>query len=170
MAAAYYANATPPLEGPESYMPGSPHNNAPQRSPTYSLPKRQVDKSQISEPTLVSSTSNVPMVDRAAAASRSSSSMDTPPAVPPMNPRRKRTGTGSMTAASARSSQDESHRDRDRRTITPFEDDRRQLAHQRLRKMSSEGTSLYGRSRPGTRDYPPPPPPPAAATTEGGMI
>lgn len=167
--AAYSANATPPLEGPESGMsyvssPSSPHA-IPQRSPTSnSLPKRQVDKSQISEPTFVSTTSNVPIVDLPTGASLTNG-MEIPP-VPPMNPRRRRTGTGTSIrpqTASARSSQDE-------RRAMPFDNEKRQLAHQRLRKMSSEGTSLHGRSRPATAvanaNYPPPP----RASVEGGMI
>ncbi|CRG86751.1 hypothetical protein PISL3812_03762 [Talaromyces islandicus] len=167
--AAYSANATPPLEGPESgfsYMSQSNSSHGiPQRSPTSnSLPKRQVDKSQISEPTFVSTTSNVPIVDLPPGASLTNG-MEIPP-VPPMNPRRKRTVTNPSSVrpqtTSARSSQDE------RRAI-PFDDEKRQLAHQRLRKMSSEGTSLRGRSAAGagtTAKYPPLP----RTSVEGGMI
>ncbi|QKX60701.1 uncharacterized protein TRUGW13939_07847 [Talaromyces rugulosus] len=172
--AAYSANATPPLEGPESGMSyvsqSSPtYNSISQRSPTSNnLPKRQVDKWQISEPTFVSTTSNVPIVDLHAAASLPNG-VEIPPAVPPMNPRRKRTGTGTGSmhrpqTASARSSQDE------RRPMTSFDDEKRQLAHQRLRKMSSEGTSLHGRSRPGTITAPANYPPPPTTSVEGGMI
>ncbi|KAL2815366.1 hypothetical protein BJX63DRAFT_390286 [Aspergillus granulosus] len=96
----FSANATPPLMdlGGNASAPVPPAALAqhaqglPQRTPgSYNLQKRTVDKSQISEPTFISCTSNVPTVGLPPGASLSNG-MDTPP-LPPMNPRRRRQTT-----------------------------------------------------------------------------
>jgi hypothetical protein len=169
----YSANATPPLEdaaggrnSPGMYRAdltaAAGAQTFPQRSPAGNgVPKRPVTKSQISEPTLVSSTSNVPMVDLPQGTSLTNG-VYTPP-IPPMNPRRRRTtttqtilgaikGDRAPTPPSARSSQDE------RRTFFSEDDQRRAYpnhntntntndARPSLRKMSSEGATLNSRAR-----------------------
>lgn len=97
----YSANATPPLEEDgrdslsmllnysESMSNAMVQNTSQRGSGGSGLPKRQVLKTQISEPTFVSSTSNVPMVNLPPGASLSNG-INTPP-IPPMNPRRRRT-------------------------------------------------------------------------------
>ncbi|OKL57413.1 hypothetical protein UA08_07650 [Talaromyces atroroseus] len=196
----YSANATPPLEdaaggrnSPGMGMYRSDLANAAgaqsfaQRSPVGNgVPKRQVSKAQISEPTLVSSTSNVPMVDLPSGASLSNG-MYTPP-IPPMNPRRRRTtttqtilgaikGDRAPTPPSVRSSQDE------RRTFVA-EDERRAYnlnnninntdigTRPSLRKTSSEGGSLnsHARQQAIMADTAPAMPVYAPTSVQGGMI
>lgn len=184
-APAYSANATPPLnEGqsptlPMSAMPNNAHS-LPQRAPGHGLlQKRSVNKKLISEPTLVSSTSNVPLVGLPTGTSMSSISSQqgaTPPPLPPMNPRRRR---GTQTILSAFKS--DKHESRvsspapsisDEQSYFP-DDEKRPRSRNRLRKTSSEGGSLNIRARqeamvspaPAVPQYPPP-----AVPVDGGMF
>ncbi|KAJ5804990.1 hypothetical protein N7474_010877 [Penicillium riverlandense] len=174
----YSANATPPLNeipSEESSRPGSAaggsSHSLPQRAPGHNaLLKRPVNKKQISEPTFLSSTSNVPTVGLPSPPETQS---PTPP-IPPRNPRRR----GTQTIIDAFKS-DKS----DSRTASPFPDvdekstfqdeDKRPRSRNRLRKMSSEGGSMHGRARKDSRSgsapavpaYPPP-----AIPVDGGMF
>lgn len=103
--AAFSANATPPLHDISSdplhmsatTLSAMREHTVPQRAPgSMGLQKRSINKSQISEPTLISSTSSVPLVGLPRSASvnpntnsNTTSGVDTPP-LPPMNPRRRR--------------------------------------------------------------------------------
>lgn len=95
----------PSAGSPMTQMPTPPHSgaNTPQGS-TFTLPpnmpiiqprsgvlrKKTVSKLSISEPTLISSTSNVDTVDLPEGASLRNG-MDSPPPVPPINPKRRTT-------------------------------------------------------------------------------
>lgn len=199
--APYSANATPPLHEitPDPTSPPAPTFAAaashvvPQRAPGHmGLAKRSINKTLISEPTFVSCTSNVPTVGLPPGANlnngrEQASSPVQAPAVPPMNPRRRRQTTtqtiigafkgdngrhdeqlpppmdrsntstsipsvASGAGSSGRGTPDDRDRDRER---SVFESDfKRPMSRSRLRKTSSEGTSL-------ARGDPPPAPPPA---------
>ncbi|KAF3388619.1 hypothetical protein F1880_003304 [Penicillium rolfsii] len=184
-APAYSANATPPLNedqsptAPMAAMPNTTHS-LPQRAPGNGLlQKRSVNKKLISEPTLVSSTSNVPLVGLPTGNSMSSVSSQqeaNPPPLPPMNPRRRR-GTQSILSAF----KSDKHESRmyspapsisDEQSYFP-DDEKRPRSRNRLRKTSSEGGNLNTRARqealvspaPAVPQYPPP-----AVPVDGGMF
>lgn len=206
----YSANATPPLYeiSPDPTSPPAPtfaaaagHVVVPQRAPGHTgLQKRTVNKVQISEPTLVSCTSNVPTVGLPAGASLTNG-MDTTttPPVPPMNPRRRRqTTTQTFLGAfkhnkhDAEQQQHHQHQGSSGRGSpvgrdTPDEHERsvfkheiekpRPLSRSRLRKISSEGGSLNVKARQEVYAAGPPPPPlpppaypPPNVPMDGGMF
>ncbi|KAJ5485154.1 hypothetical protein N7539_005142 [Penicillium diatomitis] len=184
-APAYSANATPPLvedqspAGNPTATVSSAHSLS-QRTPGSTLlQKRSVNKKLISEPTLVSSTSNVPLVGLPVSNSTPSVSSQqgaTPPPLPPMNPRRRR---GTQTILSAFKS--DKH---DSRASSPVpsafdeqssfpDDEKRPRSRNRLRKSTSETGSLHARARQEVTDVPVPalpsnPPPPIPVN--GGMF
>ncbi|KAK1148675.1 hypothetical protein N8T08_008560 [Aspergillus melleus] len=183
--APYSANATPPLQdaSPDpSITPAATFPAAlPQRAPGHShLAKRPINKMQISEPTFVSCTSNVPTVGLPAGASLSNG-METPP-IPPMNPRRRRQTTTQTILGAIKGEKHESHYAPSTASIpgdehSTFSDEgerRPKSRHNRLRKTSSEGGNLNARARqqqalsetpPAVPAYPPPPVP-----MDGGMF
>ncbi|OJJ81657.1 uncharacterized protein ASPGLDRAFT_1497841 [Aspergillus glaucus CBS 516.65] len=192
--APYSANATPPLDlTPSPSSPPAPTFAAaaghvvPQRAPGHTgLPKRPINKLQISEPTLLSSTSNVPTVGLPPSASLTNG-METPP-VPPMNPRRRRQTTtqtilGALkgekqdTQSSSPSEYATSGRGTPADERSMFEDER-PLSRNRLRKTSSEGGSLSIKARqeiisgtaPPPMPYPPPSYPPPKVPFDGRMF
>lgn len=176
--APYSANATPPLYeiSPDPTSPPAPTFAAaashvvPQRAPGHTGPlKRPVNKTLISEPTLVSCTSNVPTVGLPPSASLSNG-MDPspPPAVPPMNPRRRRqtttqtimgafkndgTGRGeefpsTMPGANSNAGSFSSGHDMpEERSVFEDSSNTRRPMSRRLRKTSSEGGSLNTKIR-----------------------
>ncbi|THC98446.1 hypothetical protein EYZ11_002105 [Aspergillus tanneri] len=182
--APYSANATPPLYDispdpsitPASTFPAT----IPQRAPGHShLTKRVVNKTQISEPTLVSCTSNVPTVGLPAGASLSNG-METPP-IPPMNPRRRRQTTTQTILGAFKVDKHESHYPPPTPGIpseeySTFSDEgeRRPKSRHRLRKISSEGGGLNARTRQqqALNETPPAVPvyPPTPVPMEGGMF
>lgn len=192
--APYSANATPPLDlTPSPSSPPAPTFAAaashvvPQRAPGHTgLQKRPINKLQISEPTLLSCTSNVPTIGLPPGASLSNG-METPP-VPPMNPRRRRqTTTQTILGAlkgekqDAQSSSPSEYASSGRGTPAPDErsmfEDERPLSRSRLRKTSSEGGSLNVKARQEVMSspappmpYPPPSYPPPNVPMEGGMF
>ncbi|KAF4553700.1 Hypothetical protein D9617_6g094320 [Elsinoe fawcettii] len=89
----YYANPTPPASGnstPVAYGPATPTMpNIPNIKQGGLLRKKTVSKSEISDPILISSTSNVETVDLPPGASLRNG-MEPPP-IPPVNPRRRAT-------------------------------------------------------------------------------
>ncbi|KAG8632144.1 hypothetical protein KVT40_001284 [Elsinoe batatas] len=93
MPSPYYANPTPPASGnstPVAYGPATPTMpNIPNIKQNGLLRKRTVSKNEISDPILISSTSNVETVDLPAGASLRNG-MEPPP-IPPVNPRRRAT-------------------------------------------------------------------------------
>ncbi|KAK4542595.1 hypothetical protein LTR36_006643 [Oleoguttula mirabilis] len=86
-------NPTPPLSGANTPMASTftPPPNMPIIQPRSGvLRKKTISKMSISEPTLISSTSNVDTVDLPEGASLKNG-MDSPPPVPPINPKRRAT-------------------------------------------------------------------------------
>ncbi|RHZ64016.1 uncharacterized protein CDV56_109143 [Aspergillus thermomutatus] len=189
--APYSANATPPLHemSPNPSTTSLPtHATAahtlPQRAPGHGgLQKRVIDKTQISEPTFLSCTSNVPTVGLPPGASLSNG-METPP-IPPMNPRRRRQTTTQTILGALKGEKHESYYPASIVSSPPeehstFSDDnnkRPKSRHNKLRKTSSEGGSLNSKARqqamaaapalptPAIPQYPPPNIP-----MEGGMF
>lgn len=104
VANAYSENPTPPLSGsspaisPSAFSAGVPF---PARG--TGLRKRTITKYDISEPTLISSTSNVDTVDLPPGASLQNGREDAPP-IPPINPRRR--GTRKMFGLGSKESQE----------------------------------------------------------------
>ncbi|GFF29437.1 hypothetical protein IFM61606_10359 [Aspergillus udagawae] len=191
--APYSANATPPLHemSPNHSTTSLPTHATgahplPQRAPGHgSLQKRVIDKTQISEPTFVSCTSNVPTVGLPPGASLSNG-METPP-IPPMNPRRRRQTTTQTIIGALKGEKHESYHPASTASSPPeeystFSDDnnkRPKSKHNKLRKTSSEGGSLNSKARqqamaaaaahlppaPAVPQYPPP-----GVPIEGGMF
>ncbi|TKX19179.1 hypothetical protein C1H76_8714 [Elsinoe australis] len=94
MPSPYYANPTPPASGsstPIAFGPATPTMpNIPNiKQGSSLLRKKTVSKSEISDPILISSTSNVDTVDLPPGASLRNG-MEPPP-IPPVNPRRRAT-------------------------------------------------------------------------------
>ncbi|BDD58156.1 hypothetical protein MPDQ_001695 [Monascus purpureus] len=185
----FCANTTPPLEDLSSDGTAAPPSagvgsSAPQRGLTQSgLTKRAVNKSQISEPTFVHSTSSVPVVGLPAGASLHNGM---PPPVPPMNPRRRRQTTthtifGAFKGEKSESRQQPMFNTEYVEDHSIFSDEDKKIKVKgRLRKMSSEGGNLKQKARPeaayGPFHPPPPYPPPTFPRQphhiqmEGGMI
>ncbi|PYH99616.1 hypothetical protein BO71DRAFT_170590 [Aspergillus ellipticus CBS 707.79] len=189
--APYSANATPPLEDParshsSASVPTTLNSNntnaPPQRAPGHiMLQKRMVSKTQISEPTFVSCTSNVPTVGLPPGASLSNG-MVTPP-IPPMNPRRRRQTTTQTILGALKGERHESQYAPSVDSVmmeetSNFSDDgeKRPRSRARLRKTSSEGGNLNAKARhqlmsmaaessPAVPSYPPPKVP-----MDGGMF
>lgn len=191
--APYSANATPPLydmsSDPSSSSASTSTTSLPQRAPghTGGLQKRPIDKYQISEPTFVSTTSNVPTVGLPPGASLSNG-MTTPP-VPPMNPRRRRQTTTQTILGAIRGDKYESQYAQSQYapSIAPStagsaaeeystfsdEGERRPRTRNRLRKTSSEGGDLNAKARHQLMTGPPPAMPaypPPQVPMEGGMF
>ncbi|KAE8134987.1 hypothetical protein BDV38DRAFT_285370 [Aspergillus pseudotamarii] len=195
--APYSANATPPLydisPDPSSSSASTSTTSLPQRAPGHNggLQKRPVDKYQISEPTFVSTTSNVPTVGLPPGASLTNG-MTTPP-VPPMNPRRRRQTTTQTILGAIRGDKYESQYAPSQYapSIAPStapstansvveeystfsdEGERRPRTRSRLRKTSSEGGDLNAKARHQLMTGPPPAMPaypPPQAPMEGGMF
>ncbi|EGE03587.1 hypothetical protein TEQG_02617 [Trichophyton equinum CBS 127.97] len=201
----YSANATPPIletssasSAPAAGGYGGPPMQypLPQRNPpvpgsvatqqSLGSHKRVVDKSQISEPTFVSTTSNVPTVGLPAGASLANGA-PTPP-IPPMNPRRRRQTTthnilGAFKGSSPSDRSDQYHHHspkhhnqnrpnssrRSEEHSTFSDDEKRPRARQRLRKISSEGGNLNAKARHHLMNgnQPALPPPPRHNRVEG---
>ncbi|RJE21288.1 hypothetical protein PHISCL_06384 [Aspergillus sclerotialis] len=162
--APYSANATPPLyelspEQPQGPFPnhGSPSHGVPQRAPGHvGLQKRAINKYQISEPTFVSSTSNVPTVGLPPGA-RLSNGIGAPP-VPPMNPRRRRQTTTQNIVNAMKGDRPELHHPtltEEHRSVSDGVE-RVQKPKNRLRKFSSEGGHMNVKARQEIFNVPPP--------------
>ncbi|KAJ5725577.1 uncharacterized protein N7483_006934 [Penicillium malachiteum] len=160
---AYSANATPPLNeiAPDqsSTNPASVSASQalPQRAPGHNmLQKRPVNKKLISEPTLVSCTSNVPTVGLPGGAA---------PPLPPMNPRRRR-GTQTILSAFKPESRVSSPAPSvsDEHSVFP-DDEKHPQSRSRLRKKSIEGQEAMLSPAPAIPQYPPP-----AIPVDGGMF
>ncbi|KAL2856578.1 hypothetical protein BJY01DRAFT_169997 [Aspergillus pseudoustus] len=188
----FSANATPPLNdvsgsasapAPPAALANHPQG-LPQRTPgSNNLPKRTVDKSQISEPTFISCTSNVPTVGLPPGASLGNG-METPP-LPPMNPRRRRqTTTQTILGAFKGDNRHDAlqpvpvpHADREPGPeLSTFSDDgekRVPRPRNRLRKISSEGGELNAakvRQTMSAGVSPAPPTYPPRIPMDGGMF
>ncbi|GAB1200066.1 hypothetical protein APSETT444_009432 [Aspergillus pseudonomiae] len=196
--APYSANATPPLyeisPDPSSSSASLSTTSLPQRAPGHNggLQKRPIDKYQISEPTFVSTTSNVPTVGLPPGASLSNG-MSTPP-VPPMNPRRRRQTTTQTILGAIRGDKYESQYVPSQYAPSQYapstapstagsvveeystfsdEGERRPRTRNRLRKTSSEGGDLNAKARHQLMTGPPPAMPaypPPQVPMDGGMF
>ena len=149
----YSVNSTPSLIQPSPAGSGANtptmHQGFPVQGRTPGARKRSINKSEISEPRFVSSTSRVPTVDLPPGTSLQNG-MDAPP-IPPVNPRRRQTramfGFGKkddyedMSLPAATQSTEEMS------TFSADEGDSKPKVRQKLRKSSSEGGNLNARAR-----------------------
>ncbi|KAL2834307.1 hypothetical protein BDW59DRAFT_46026 [Aspergillus cavernicola] len=182
----FSANATPPLQdldGGDSSTTTPPaplpqHAQAlPQRAAgLHNLPKRPIIKSQISEPTFISCTSNVPTIGLPAGASLNNGMVATPP-LPPMNPRRRRQTTTQTILGAFKADRHDPHPDPlpDREPgpeQSTFSDEEKQSRpRNRLRKVSSEGGELNANIRQTmSAGVSPAPAYPPRVTMDGGMF
>ncbi|KAL3475813.1 hypothetical protein BJX99DRAFT_228996 [Aspergillus californicus] len=177
----FSANATPPLHDDASATP-SPipqqgQQALPQRAPGHlNLNKRMIDKTQISEPTFISCTSNVPTVGLPPGASLTNG-METPP-LPPMNPRRRRQTTTQTILGAFKADKHDAQPmpfpDREagpEQSTFSDEGEKRPRPRNRLRKISSEGGEMNARLRQTMSSAPPPPAyPPPQVPMDGGMF
>ncbi|KAF2244136.1 hypothetical protein BU26DRAFT_94717 [Trematosphaeria pertusa] len=146
----FSANNTPPVSNPGTPVaPAFNPNAAPQpMAKIGTLRKKSIAKSDISEPVFVSTTSVIDTINLPPGASLKNG-IQTPPPVPPINPKRRRFGLG----------RSEYHDPGIHPGLgaphAPFADPMRtnssdalssqtQLPRQRLRQTSSEGKSLHG--------------------------
>ena len=150
----YSVNSTPSLShpSPTGSAPNTPITNQgfPLQGHTSGARKRSINKSEISEPKFVSSTSRIPTVNLAPGTSLQRG-IDAPP-IPLVNPRRRQTramfGFGKKEEpedlqslpAATQSTEDMS-------TFSADEGDSKSKLRQRLRKSSSEGGNLHVRAR-----------------------
>ncbi|KAL5363990.1 hypothetical protein BJX96DRAFT_178569 [Aspergillus floccosus] len=174
--APYSANATPPLYDLPSEHGATPAptypSTIPQRAPGHgALQKRVIDKTQISEPTFVSCTSNVPTVGLPPGASLSNG-METPP-VPPMNPRRRRQTTTQTILGAIKGEKPDTPPTAtwgpDEHSTFSDEGERRPKSRHRLRKTSSEGGNLSAKARQQAMSAAPPPAMPAYPPPQESM-
>lgn len=174
--APYSANATPPLyelrQRPQSPNLGSAPVSIPQRAPGHvALQKRAIVKTQISEPTFVSSTSNVPTVGLPPGATLSNGNQ--PPPVPPMNPRRRRQTTTQTILGALKGDRPELHHPMLTEEQRSYSDGgERYRPRNKLRKSSSEGGNMNVKARQEAMAEASPPVPqyPQNAPMDGGMI
>jgi hypothetical protein len=138
------ASNTPPVSGSNTPVGAAFNPNAvPQpMAKIGTLRKKSIAKADISEPTFVSTTSVIDLVNLPPGASLRNG-VETPPPVPPINPMRRRFGFGRA----------ESH---DPSVHSPHSIDTNSsdslssqttLPRQRLRNTSSEGKSLHGKAQ-----------------------
>jgi hypothetical protein len=115
--------------------------------------KRSINKSDISEPTLVSKTSHITTVDLPRGTPPQSSMPSSPPPLPPMHPRRQQTRAqtlyGALTSRSndSTSPQPISPQSQPGNISTFSADESEKKPRQKLRKISSEGGNLNSRAR-----------------------
>jgi hypothetical protein len=150
----YSVNPTPPLsqpspDGSEAKTPVT--NQGFQAQGSEAAPrKRSINKSDISEPIFVSSTSRVPTIDLPAGSSLQNG-FEAPP-IPPVNPRRRQTrvifgfgrkdeGEETLSLPVARKSSDEAS------TFSASEGESRPRFRHKLRKSSSDGGKLNARAK-----------------------
>jgi hypothetical protein len=172
---AYSANSTPPLSSPalssnvstptfpshpSSHDSGLPPSFGHRSASTLSGRKKSVTKNMISDPTLLSSTSNIPAVSLPAPPNFRPHELASPP-LPIMNPRRRRqTTTQNLFVSSGNNekvdvrltSMPESpnrphHRFEERSTFSDEGEQRQPKQRTRLRKTSSEGGNMNLKAR-----------------------
>jgi hypothetical protein len=171
---AYSANSTPPLSSPAlsgvstptlashpmSHDGGLPPSFGNRSASALSGRKKSVTKKMISDPTLVSSTSNIPAVSLPAPPDFKPHELASPP-LPILNPRRRRqtttqnqfAGTGNNDKADSRlqsmpqSPNNPHHRFEERSTFSDEGEHRQPKQRARLRKTSSEGGSMNLKAR-----------------------
>ncbi len=154
--APYAENRTPALSHPSPLLSG---NNTPTSQGFQSqgrLPqhlKRAINKSDISEPSLVSKTSHISTVDLPVGASLQNGMQSAPP-VPTMDPRRRTRTQGMFNGLIGRSNETASTPSsaagayyEDTSTFSADEAEHKPKSWPKIRKISSEGGNLNGRTR-----------------------
>jgi hypothetical protein len=155
----FSAASTPPISNVSTPVQGTfgasttslPSSAVTARDRSASMPrKKSVNKNDISEPMLLSSTSRIGTVDLPVGVSLKNG-MEMPPPLPPINPRRRMFGFGRSESSSQESSSQTSVQPPQppyltQRTHSGDEIDKRSKPRQRLRKTSSEGHSLRGQA------------------------
>ena len=150
----YSVNSTPSLIQPSPVGSGAntPTMNQgfPTQGRTAGARKRSINKSEISEPKFVSSTSRVPTVDLPPGTTLNNGK-DAPP-IPPVNPRRRQ--TRAMFGFGKKDGLEEMHSlpaatqsTEEMSTFSADEGDSKPKVRQKLRKSSSEGGNLNARAR-----------------------
>jgi hypothetical protein len=152
----FSANPTPPLIQPSPAGSGA---NTPTTQGFQSqgrVPanrKRSINKSDISEPTLISSTSRITTVNLPPGSSLQNGVENAPP-IPPVNPRRRQTRAMFGAFMGRKDEQENLHSmpaatqsTEEMSTFSADEGDSKPKSRQRLRKSSSEGGNLNSRAR-----------------------
>ncbi|KAG0649658.1 hypothetical protein D0Z07_3683 [Hyphodiscus hymeniophilus] len=159
----YSINSTPSLIQPS---PGGSGANTPTMNQGFSgqtrapgARKKSINKSEISEPKFVSTTSRVPTVDLPPGTTLQKG-MDAPP-IPPVNPRRRQ--TRAMFGFGKKEEFEEMHSlpaatqsTEEMSTFSADEADSESKPRQKLRKISSEGGNLNARARQAANAIPSP--------------
>ncbi|KAL5115072.1 hypothetical protein ACEQ8H_007047 [Pleosporales sp. CAS-2024a] len=166
----YAANQTTPVSSPTSPNPATYNPNTVQLRQAM-LRKKSVAKSEISEPVLLSMTSQIDTVNLPAGASLNNGlGYDAPP-VPPINPMRKRFNFGQADAAGSHNPYDPAIQPGLDSPRAPYAEQQMrtkssdalpggaQQPRNRLRKNSSEGRSLRGQAQAQSGPSPGLPPP-----------
>ncbi|KAL3427766.1 hypothetical protein PVAG01_01275, partial [Phlyctema vagabunda] len=187
--APFVVNPTPPVASPATTPVVAPPTTTSFQSSGRALTtrKKSINKSEISEPTFLSSTSRITTVALPSGSSLSNGSEPSPP-IPPINPRRRQTRVQTMFGAfagrkedpaPAMSLQQATQSTDEMSTFSADEADTKgPRQRQRLRKSSSEGGNMNARARQQAMAMPSPavPPTPTANRAaspprmEGGMF
>ena len=150
----FSVNSTPSLIQPSPAGSGANtptmHQGFPVQGRTPGARKRSINKSEISEPRFLSSTSRVPTVDLPPGSSLQNG-IDAPP-IPPVNPRRRQ--TRAMFGFGKKDEYEEMHSlpaatqsTEEMSTFSADEGDNKPKVRGKLRKSSSEGGNLNARAR-----------------------
>ncbi|KAK2626865.1 hypothetical protein QTJ16_004040 [Diplocarpon rosae] len=184
--APYKVNATPALVQPSSAGSGTgaPPMQGPQPPIGASVRKKSINKSEISEPMFISSTSSMSTVNLLPGPNLQSGPEINAPPIPPVNPKRRQTRT-MFGGLMGRKDDDEIHRmpsathsTEEISTFSADEGDPKPRTRQKLRKSSSEGGHLNARARQAANAAPSPAMPgtflpvsrPPPCLIEGGMF
>ena len=152
------ATSTPPIHEP--ITPGStastpsllPSNLSSQHTLRFANGRKKlIQKSDISEPTFINCTSSVNTVSLPAGASLSNgidyTHGSSPPPLPPMDPRRRRTGHSLMQALGGRTENPPPMPILEDRNTFSADEGGKPKARQKIRKISSEGGGMNARAR-----------------------
>ncbi|KAF2280058.1 uncharacterized protein EI97DRAFT_109105 [Westerdykella ornata] len=142
------ANNTPPVSGTSTPVASAFANGAAANLPgTGTLRKKSINKSDISEPIFLSTTSVIDTVNLPPGASLKNGS-EVPPPLPPINPMRRRFGFGrTNTDDPAVHSPSPPYSDASYTNSSEAVGNKVPAPRQRLRKTSSEGKSLNGKAQ-----------------------
>ncbi|RDW66452.1 hypothetical protein BP6252_10087 [Coleophoma cylindrospora] len=189
--APFVVNPTPPIEHPSPLMSSTTPTGAGFQSNgrITAARKKSINKSDISEPTLISSTSRITTVNLPPGSSLSNGAEPSPP-IPPINPRRRQTRVQTMFGAFASKKEDAmpslslqqaTQSTDEMSTFSADEADKVPRHRQKLRKSSSEGGNLNSIARQQAMAMPSPAMPaatfprpegrsPSPPKVEGGMF
>ncbi|KAF2500417.1 hypothetical protein BU16DRAFT_535011 [Lophium mytilinum] len=145
--APFSANSTPPISAATTPVASSFSSNIATSRGT--MRKKSINKSDISEPVFISATSVMDTVDLPAGASLRNG-VESPPPVPPINPRRRfgfgRTGTSESSDGAVQPPRAPFAEPMRTNSADELDQQARPKGH-RLRKSSSEGRSLYTKTQ-----------------------